>query len=109
VSHRYSRTVYDLGRIPDGRKVGNFHVPTNLEGYRHVYRAHIDDPDIQDARAHFPFVCIGDNHEFSWLRMAELHQIRQQDRTRAAAARRRQSGVVGIYPVARPQGLGPRA
>jgi alkaline phosphatase D len=66
VSHRYSRTVYDLGRIPDDRKVGNFHVPTNLAGYRHVYRAHLDDPDIQDARAHFPFVCIGDNHEFSW-------------------------------------------
>ena len=52
VPHRYSRTVYDMGRIPDGRKVGNFHVPTNLAGYRHVYRAHIDDPDIQDARAH---------------------------------------------------------
>jgi len=66
VSHRYSRTVYDLGRIPDGRKVGNFYVPTNLAGYRHVYQAHINDPDIQDARAHFPFVCIGDNHEFSW-------------------------------------------
>jgi alkaline phosphatase D len=67
VPHRYSRTVYDLGRIPDARKVGNFHVPTNLAGYRHVYRAHINDADIQDARAHFPFVCIGDNHEFSWL------------------------------------------
>jgi alkaline phosphatase D len=67
VSHRYARTVYDLGHIPDGRKVGNFHVPTNLAGYRHVYRAHIDDPDIQDARARFPFVCIGDNHEFSWM------------------------------------------
>ncbi|CAM3068756.1 Phosphodiesterase [Sphingomonas antarctica] len=66
VSHRYSRIVYDLGHIPDGRKVGNFHVPTTLEGYRHVYRAHIRDPDIQDARAYFPFVCIGDNHEFSW-------------------------------------------
>jgi len=66
VSHRYGRTVYDLGHIPDARKVSNFHVPTNLAGYRHVYRAHIDDPDIQDARAHFPFVCIGDNHEFSW-------------------------------------------
>jgi alkaline phosphatase D len=66
VPHRYARTVYDLGRIPDARKVSNFHVPTNLAGYRHVYRAHIDDPDIQDARAHFPFVCIGDNHEFSW-------------------------------------------
>jgi alkaline phosphatase D len=66
VPHRYARTVYDLGRIPDARKVANFHVPTNLAGYRHVYRAHIDDPDIQDARAYFPFVCIGDNHEFSW-------------------------------------------
>ncbi|UKK85163.1 alkaline phosphatase D family protein [Sphingopyxis sp. BSN-002] len=64
--NRYSRTVYDLGHIPDGRKIGNFYVPTNLAGYRHVYRAHIDDPDIQDARAHFPFVCMGDNHEFSW-------------------------------------------
>ena len=42
-------------------------------------------------------------------RLAELHRIRRQDRARAAAARRRQSGVVGIYPVARPQGLGPRA
>ncbi|WP_447761950.1 alkaline phosphatase D family protein [Sphingopyxis panaciterrae] len=65
-SHRYARTVYDLGHIPDARKIGNFYVPTNLAGYRHVYRAHIDDIDIQDARAHFPFVCIGDNHEFSW-------------------------------------------
>jgi alkaline phosphatase D len=66
VPHRYDRTVFDIGRIPDARKVGNFHVPTTLEGYRMVYRAHIDDPDIQDARAYFPFVCIGDNHEFSW-------------------------------------------
>jgi len=66
VAHRYDRTVYDIGRIPDARKVGNFHVPTTLEGYRAVYRGHIADPDIQDARAWFPFVCIGDNHEFSW-------------------------------------------
>ncbi|HEX4667292.1 MAG TPA: alkaline phosphatase D family protein, partial [Chthoniobacterales bacterium] len=66
VPHRYDRTVYDLGKIPDARKVSNFHVPTTLAGYRMVYQAHIRDPDIQDARAHFPFVCIGDNHEFSW-------------------------------------------
>ncbi len=66
IAHRYDRTVYDIGRIPDGRKVGNFHVPTTLDGYRMVYRAHLADPDIQDARAWFPFVCIGDNHEFSW-------------------------------------------
>ncbi|MBA3896481.1 MAG: alkaline phosphatase D family protein [Sphingomonadaceae bacterium] len=66
VPHRYARTVYDIGRVPDARKVGNFHVPTTLDGYRMVYRAHIDDPDVQDARARFPFICIGDNHEFSW-------------------------------------------
>ena len=66
VSHRYDRTVFDIGRVPDSRKVRNFHVPTTLDGYRMVYRAHIHDPDIQDARARFPFVCIGDNHEFSW-------------------------------------------
>ena len=64
--HRYSRTIYDLGRIPDARKVSDFYVPTNLAGYRHIYRVHLDDPDIQDARAQFPFICIGDNHEFSW-------------------------------------------
>jgi alkaline phosphatase D len=66
ISHRYDRTVFDIGRIPDARKVSNFYVPTTLDGYRMVYRAHINDRDIQDARAHFPFVCIGDNHEFSW-------------------------------------------
>jgi len=66
VKTRYDRTIYDIGRIPDSRKVLNFHVPTTLEGYRHVYRAYLRDPDIQDARARFPFVCMWDNHEFSW-------------------------------------------
>jgi alkaline phosphatase D len=64
----YRRMIWeDEHASPDHRlKVLNFHVPTNLDGYRMVYRAHINDPDIQDARAHFPFICIGDNHEFSW-------------------------------------------
>jgi alkaline phosphatase D len=66
IAHRLDRTVFDIGKVPDARKVGNFHVPTTLEGYRTIYRAHIKDPDIQDARARWPFVCIGDNHEFSW-------------------------------------------
>ena len=63
---RYDRTIYDIGRIPDGRKVGNFNVPTTLEGYRFVYQAYLNDPDIQDARAWLPFVAMWDNHEFSW-------------------------------------------
>jgi alkaline phosphatase D len=66
VPHRYDRTIFDIGKVPDARKVSNFHVPTTLEGYRMVYKAHIRNPDIQDARARWPFVCIGDNHEFSW-------------------------------------------
>ncbi|MDF7774057.1 alkaline phosphatase D family protein [Sphingomonas sp. AOB5] len=66
VKTRYARTIYDIGRVPDARKIGNFHVPTTLAGYRVIYQAHINDPDIQDARAYFPFVCMGDNHEFSW-------------------------------------------
>ena len=66
VASRYDRRIRDIGRVPDGRKVRDFHVPTTLDGYRTIYQAHIRDPDIQDARARFPFVCIGDNHEFSW-------------------------------------------
>ena len=66
VKTRYDRTIFDIGKVPDGRKVSNFHVPTTLEGYRFVYRAHLHDPDLQDARARFPFVASWDNHEFSW-------------------------------------------
>ena len=66
VKTRYDRTIFDIGKVPDGRKVRNFHVPTTLEGYRFVYRAHLHDPDLQDARAHFPFIPVWDNHEFSW-------------------------------------------
>jgi alkaline phosphatase D len=66
VKTRYDRTVYDVGRIPDGHKVGNFHIPLTVEGYRAVYKGYLADPDLQDARARWPFVAIWDNHEFSW-------------------------------------------
>jgi alkaline phosphatase D len=63
---RYDRTIRGIGRLKSGRKVANFHVPTTLEDYRDVYKAYLHDPDLQDARARWPFVCMGDNHEFSW-------------------------------------------
>src|ERR1041384_5318649 len=66
VKTRYDRTIYDVGRIPDGGKVGRFHYPLTLEGYRTVYKGYLADPDLQDARARWPFVAIWDNHEFSW-------------------------------------------
>jgi len=67
VKTRYDRTIYEVARIPDGHKVGNFHIPLTLDGYRAVYKGYLTDPDLQDARARWPFVCIWDNHEFSWL------------------------------------------
>src|SRR6201996_8265649 len=63
---RYDRTIYEVARIPDGGKVGNFHFPLTLDGYRAVYKGYLADPDLQDARARWPFVAMWDNHEFSW-------------------------------------------
>jgi len=63
---RYDRTIVDIGRVPDSVKVGNFHIPTTVDGYRMIYRAYLHDPDIQDARARWPFAAMWDNHEFSW-------------------------------------------
>jgi alkaline phosphatase D len=64
---RYDRRLRDLIRFPQGEKVGGFRVPATLEDYRTVYRAYLRDPDLQDARARWPFVPMWDNHEFSWL------------------------------------------
>ncbi len=57
VTTRYGRTIYDVGRIPDGGKTANFHYPLTLEGYRVVYKGYLADPDLQDARARWPFLC----------------------------------------------------
>src|SRR3954468_9902674 len=66
VKTRYDRTIYDVGRLPDGGEVGKFHYPLTLEGYRAIYKGYLADPDLQDARARWPFVAMWDNHEFSW-------------------------------------------
>ena len=52
--------------IPDGEKIGNFHFPPTVDDYRAVYHGYLHDPDLQDARARWPFVSMWDNHEFSW-------------------------------------------
>jgi alkaline phosphatase D len=68
VKTRYDRTIYEVARFQDdhSHKVGNFHIPLTLEGYRAIYKGYLADPDLQDARARWPFVAIWDNHEFSW-------------------------------------------
>src|SRR6476469_1606802 len=74
VKTRYDRTIYEVARIPDGGKAGNFHFPLNVDGYRAVYKGYLADPDLQDARARWPFVCIWDNHEFSWQGRQSIQQ-----------------------------------
>lgn len=64
---RYDREVKDLVRFPTGEKVGGFHIAATLDDYRVLYRTYLRDPDLQDARARWPFVPMWDNHEFSWM------------------------------------------
>ena len=62
----YDRAIHDIVRYPHGEKIDDFHVPTSVDDYRAIYHAYLSDPDVQDARARFPFVAMWDNHEFSW-------------------------------------------
>ena len=71
----YDRSLRDIVRYPHGEKISDFHVPTTVEDYRAVYRGYLSDPDLQDARARWPFVNMWDNHEFSWLGWQSLERF----------------------------------
>lgn len=62
----YGRKIREVVRYPTGRKIADYHIPVDLSDYRTVYKGYLADPDLADARANWPFVCIWDNHEFSW-------------------------------------------
>ena len=75
----YDRKVRDIVRYEHGEKHEDFHVPTTVADYRAVYKAYLHDPDIQDARAYFPFVTMWDNHEFSWQGWQSLQNFGKGD------------------------------
>ncbi len=60
------RRLRDIVRYPRGEKISTFHIPADLDDYRTAYRGYLLDPDLQDARAQWPFVPVWDNHEFNW-------------------------------------------
>jgi alkaline phosphatase D len=62
----YDRRLRDIVRYPNGEKIADFHIPVSVADYRTLYRSYLLDPDLQDARARWPFVYMWDNHEFSW-------------------------------------------
>ena len=84
----YDRRLRDVVRYPYGEKIGDYHVPTNVDDYRAVYRGYLHDPDIQDARARWPFINMWDNHEFSWRgwQSLEKYEATRATQTRKIAA-----------------------
>ena len=78
----YERRLRDIIRYPDAEKNRDFHIPTTVEGYRTAYRAYLQDQDIQDARARWPFVNMWDNHEFSWLGWQSFQKFEGKTRPR---------------------------
>ena len=77
--------------ITHGEKVRDFHVPATLDDYRAVYRAYLHDPDLQDARARWPFVAMWDNHEFSWHGWQAFQKFGDARRARRRRARSRRT------------------
>ncbi len=85
----YDRRLRDIVRYEHGEKIGDVHIPTDVGDYRAVYRGYLHDPDLQDARARWPFVCMWDNHEFSWIGWQGLQRFEGVNRpaqTRKVAA-----------------------
>jgi len=82
----YDRRLRDVARYTHGEKVRDFHIPTDVDDYRTVYRGYLQDPDLQDARARWPFVNMWDNHEFSWKGWQGLQKF--GDTTRSAQTRK---------------------
>jgi len=82
----YDRRLRDIVRYAHGEKIRDFHIPATIEDYRAVYRAYLHDPDLQDARARWPFVSMWDNHEFSWLGWQSFEKF--EGKTRPAQKRK---------------------
>jgi alkaline phosphatase D len=85
----YDRHLRDIVRYEHGEKIRDFHIPTDVGDYRAIYRNYLHDPDLQDARARWPFVCMWDNHEFSWIGWQSLQQfggVNRPAQTRKVAA-----------------------
>lgn len=83
------RRLRDVVRYPHGEKIDDVHIPTTLDDYRAAYKGYLHDPDLQDARARWPFVNMWDNHEFSWKGWQSLQKYTDKtlpEQTRKVAA-----------------------
>jgi alkaline phosphatase D len=63
----------------------------SLEDYRHLYKVYLADPDLQAARARWPFIVTWDDHEFSddcWQSVATYTRAGEPSQPRKYAANR---------------------
>ncbi len=54
--------------VPDGTKpywTAGATWAVTVDDYRHLYKTYLKDPNLQAARARFPFICTWDDHEFT--------------------------------------------
>lgn len=49
--------------LPSGTATKPTRKAETVEDFRHLYRTYLTDPDLQDARAAYPFVYVWDDHE----------------------------------------------
>lgn len=55
-----------VAAFPSGGGVrGTSTFAQTVDDYRHLYRTFFSDPDLQAARARWPFICVWDDHEFT--------------------------------------------
>jgi alkaline phosphatase D len=81
-----------VAAFPDGGTRAGVNFALTLEDYRHLYKTFLSDPDIQAARARWPFISIWDDHEFTddcWQSQANYNSTlstEEGDQTRRIAA-----------------------
>ena len=61
---------------------GPVNFATTVDDYRLLYKTFLSDPDLQAARARWPFICIWDDHEFTddcWQSQANYDPKKSMD------------------------------
>lgn len=110
VSHRYSRTVYDLGRIPDARKVGIFPRADEPGRVPHVYRARISTTPTFRMRVRvsrsWASATITNSHGRAGRASSNIRAARPSPRSRCASRRTKRGGNIFRRASAKHRGRG---
>jgi alkaline phosphatase D len=73
----------NVPEFPDGgTNSGGIKFAETLADYRQLYATYLTDPDLQDARARWPFINVWDDHEFTddcWQTQANYDRAKTTD------------------------------